>query len=177
MKRATRARRPQQYRRLVRLHGHGIEDLEILYVLRDDCRPRFLGDGGNQHVCSKGVYSDLGRDPKPGGRRFLRKQAGSISMTTIVRNDDVRAGAPRIAGTRITVLDCKRRVIDEQDDPHVVAGEYGISMSDLFRALAYYYDNRDELAEREREFEHRRREGERRTRAFVTDENRIEEAE
>ena len=98
-------------------------------------------------------------------------------MTTIVRDDDVRAGAPRIAGTRITVLDCKRRVIDENDDPHVVAGEYGISMQDLFRALAYYYDNREELGEREREFEHRRREGERRTQSLGSDENQIEEAE
>jgi uncharacterized protein (DUF433 family) len=91
-------------------------------------------------------------------------------MSTIVRDDDVRAGAPRIEGTRITVLDLKRRVIDQDEDPHVVAGEYGISMADLFRALAHYYDHRDEFAEQEQEFATARSEGERRIQAHLADE-------
>ncbi|WP_248299452.1 DUF433 domain-containing protein [Halorhabdus amylolytica] len=33
-------------------------------------------------------------------------------MTTIIRDDEIHDGSPRVAGTRITVLDCKRRVID-----------------------------------------------------------------
>lgn len=69
--------------------------------------------------------------------------------------------------TRITVLDCKRRVIDEEEEPHVVAGEYGISMAELFTALAYYYDHREELAVRERTFERARNEGMRRTRSLL----------
>ena len=85
-------------------------------------------------------------------------------MATIVRNDDIRGGDARIEGTRITVLDVKRRVIDEDEDPHVVAGEYGLALGDLFRALAYYYDNRDEMERRERERASTRREGKRRTR-------------
>lgn len=85
-------------------------------------------------------------------------------MTTIVRDADVRSGDPRIEGTRITVIDVKRRVIDGGEDPHVVAGEYGISMADLFTALAYYYEHREELAARERESETARAEGERRLR-------------
>lgn len=84
-------------------------------------------------------------------------------MTAIVRDEEIRSGAPRIDGTRISVLDVKRRVIDEGDDPHVVAGEYDISMVDLFSALTYYYDNREAFAEREAEYEAIRREGERRT--------------
>jgi hypothetical protein len=40
-------------------------------------------------------------------------------------------------------------------------------MGDLFRALAYYYDHRDELAERERETAVARRDGERRTRELL----------
>lgn len=88
-------------------------------------------------------------------------------MTAIVCDDDVRSGDPRIEGTRIAVLDVKQRVIDNGDDPHVVAGEYQISMADLFHALAYYYDHREEFREREREADEARREGERKTRELL----------
>jgi uncharacterized protein (DUF433 family) len=64
-------------------------------------------------------------------------------MGSIVRDEAVRSGEPRVEGTRITVRDIKRRVIDVDEDPHVVAGEYGISMADLFGALAYYSEGRD----------------------------------
>lgn len=88
-------------------------------------------------------------------------------MTAIVRDDGIRSGDPRIDGTRITVTDVKRRVIDGDEDPHVVAGEYDLSMADLFHALAYYYDHREELSERERETAAARREGERRAHELV----------
>jgi hypothetical protein len=70
-------------------------------------------------------------------------------------------------GVRITVLDVKRRVIDEEEDPHVVAGECGISMAELFTALAYYYDHREALSRREEAFAAMRGKGERRTRELV----------
>lgn len=85
-------------------------------------------------------------------------------MSGVVSDESVRSGEPRIDGTRITVLDVKRRVIDGGDDPHVVAGEYDLSMAELFHALAFYYDHRDQFEEREREAEAARQEGERRTR-------------
>lgn len=88
-------------------------------------------------------------------------------MTTIARDDEIRDGAPHIDGTRITVLDVKRRVLDSDEDPYVVAGEYGISMPELFTALAYYHDHREEFAEREREYAAARRDGERRIRDRV----------
>jgi uncharacterized protein (DUF433 family) len=88
-------------------------------------------------------------------------------MTSIVRDEAIRSGEPRVEGTRITVRDVKRRVIDADEDPHVVAGEYGISMADLFGALAHYYEHRDAFEDDEREAERTRRDGERRTRALV----------
>ena len=91
-------------------------------------------------------------------------------MTDIVRDDDIRGGAPRVADTRITVLDVKRRVIDNDEDPHVVAGEYGLSMSDVFTALTFYYDHREEFAEHEREYATARRDGERRVQERVANE-------
>jgi len=78
----------------------------------------------------------------------------------IVSDDSVRSGSPHIEGTRITVLDLKRRVIDAGDDPHVVAGEYDISMAALFRALAYFYDHREQFAREERAYASERQAGE-----------------
>ncbi len=46
-------------------------------------------------------------------------------------------------------------------------------MADLFGALAHYYEHRDAFESDDREAERRRRDGERRTRAFV-DERRGE---
>jgi uncharacterized protein (DUF433 family) len=53
------------------------------------------------------------------------------SLAIIVRDERIQSGTPRIDGTRVTVLDCKRRVIDKEGAPHVVAGEYGLSMAEL----------------------------------------------
>lgn len=96
-------------------------------------------------------------------------------MTTITQDDDIRGGSPRIEGTRITIMDIKRRVIDHEEDPHVVAGEYDISMSDLFTALAYYYDHREAFAEQEQDFATARLEGERRTQAVLANDAKLTE--
>lgn len=88
-------------------------------------------------------------------------------MVAIVSDSDIRSGDPRIEGTRITVLDSKRRVVDNGEDPHVVAGEYDVAVADLFRALTYYYDHREALETIECEVDASRREGEQRTRDLV----------
>lgn len=98
-----------------------------------------------------------------------------LDMSSIERHDAIRSGEPRVEGTRITVRDIKRRVIDGEEDPHVVAGEYGISMAGLFGALTHYYEHRESFEEREREAETTRQDGERRTRELV-DEIRGEES-
>lgn len=98
-------------------------------------------------------------------------------MTTIRRDDEIRSGDPRIEGTRITVFDVKRRVVDGEEDPHVVAGEYDLHVADVYAALAYYYDHRADLADREREMAATRRAGERRTNALVEDAERNGPAE
>jgi len=76
-------------------------------------------------------------------------------MASIVRDDEIRAGDPRIEGTRISVLDVKRRVIDGDEDPFAVATEYDLDPAAVFTALSYYYDNVDEM--RALEDEHERR--------------------
>lgn len=82
-------------------------------------------------------------------------------MARIVRDDDIRSGEPRLEGTRLTVLDIKRRVVDGDEDPFAVAAEYDISVAAVFSALAYYYDHATEMREREAAEDRRRRRGRR----------------
>ena len=45
-------------------------------------------------------------------------------MATIVRDEDIRSGTPRIDGTRITVLDCghpRTRAGEASEDSYVMA--------------------------------------------------------
>lgn len=97
-------------------------------------------------------------------------------MSLIVRDESIRSGEPRLEGTRLTIRDIKRHVIDAEEDPHVVTGEYEISMAECFGALADYYEHRDAFEGTERAAERTRRDGERQTRRLV-DERRGETAE
>lgn len=59
----------------------------------------------------------------------------------------VAGGRPRIAGHRITVQDIviwHERLGRSADE---IAVEHGIFLYDVYAALAYYYDHRDELDE------------------------------
>ncbi|MBI4785889.1 MAG: DUF433 domain-containing protein [Chloroflexi bacterium] len=60
---------------------------------------------------------------------------------------NVAGGKPRIAGHRITVQNVAiwhERMGLSADE---IATRYGITLGDVFAALAYYYDHRDELDE------------------------------
>jgi len=57
----------------------------------------------------------------------------------------VAGGKPRIAGHRITVQDIvvwHERLGLSADE---IATEYGLSLADVYAALAYYYDHREEI--------------------------------
>lgn len=63
----------------------------------------------------------------------------------IVRDPDTQGGEPCVAGTRIPV----RRIghLAERADltPAAIAERFELSLSDVHRALAYYYDHPDEM--------------------------------
>jgi uncharacterized protein (DUF433 family) len=57
----------------------------------------------------------------------------------------VAGGKPRIAGHRITVQDVvlwHERLGLSADE---IATEYSLSLADIYAALAYYYDHREEI--------------------------------
>jgi uncharacterized protein (DUF433 family) len=74
-------------------------------------------------------------------------------MASIVQDSEIRSGAPRIEGTRVTVLDIKRRVIEADEDPFAVAADYELDVAAVFEALSYFYDNVDAMREHETERE------------------------
>lgn len=70
---------------------------------------------------------------------------------TITADDDVLGGEPRIDGTRIGVRHVAGSVIDSGRSPAYVADQLDISLAAVHEALAYYYDNIEQIRELERE--------------------------
>lgn len=68
-------------------------------------------------------------------------------MDRIVSEEGVIGGQPRIEGRRISVLQVVEWVHEEGMAPETVAAEFDLDMADIYRALAYYYDHTDEMAE------------------------------
>ena len=71
-------------------------------------------------------------------------------MARIVKTEDVLGGEPRIRGTRVGVRHVAARTIDGDQSPAYVADQLEISLSEVYEALSYYYDNLEELREIER---------------------------
>ncbi|MBI4317172.1 MAG: DUF433 domain-containing protein [Chloroflexi bacterium] len=63
----------------------------------------------------------------------------------------VAGGKPRIAGHRITVQDIVIWHVRIGLSADEIASEYGLSLSDIYAALAYYYDHRESIDEAIRE--------------------------
>lgn len=66
-------------------------------------------------------------------------------MTSIERTDDVLGGEPRIAGTRVGVLDVHELVAGGDSTPADVADQFDLSLGQVYAALAYYHDHPDEM--------------------------------
>ena len=83
---------------------------------------------------------------------------GIISNMSIVRDDDVLDGEPRIVGTRIGVRHVAARVVDNGQSPAYVADQLDLALADVYESLSYYYAHIDQMraieAENEAAFEH-----------------------
>lgn len=72
---------------------------------------------------------------------------------TITRDEDVLGGEPRIEGTRVGVRHVVARVIESGQAPAYVADQLGVSLSEVYEALSYYYAHIEEIRELQRENE------------------------
>jgi uncharacterized protein (DUF433 family) len=70
---------------------------------------------------------------------------------TIVRDDDVLGGEPRIEGTRIGVRHVVSVALDAGRTLAYVADQFDLSLAQVHEALAYYYSNPAEIRAAERE--------------------------
>lgn len=67
------------------------------------------------------------------------------SIAMIVSNPAVRAGRPVIAGTGIRVSDIAAMSVIHGQSPDEVALAYGLSLSQVHAALAFYYEHKADI--------------------------------
>lgn len=65
----------------------------------------------------------------------------------IVSSQGTLGGQPRIAGSRISVLQIYELVEGRGDTVETVASRYDLDVADVYHALAYYHDNVEEMTE------------------------------
>lgn len=68
----------------------------------------------------------------------------------ITRDENVLGGEPRIDGTRVGVRHIAEKVIEGGYTPAYVSDQFGVSLSEVYEALSYYYDNTEEIREARR---------------------------
>ena len=73
------------------------------------------------------------------------------SISLIYRNPKTRGGRPCIVGTGLRVMDIVSAMIFADRSPDQLAQDYDLSLAKVHAALAYYYDNKDEIDEDIRE--------------------------
>lgn len=69
----------------------------------------------------------------------------------IVRTEDVLHGEPRIEGRRLSVRRLKSLVEDHGRSAKEVATMHDLSVADVYAALTYYHEHREEMAKHEQE--------------------------
>lgn len=65
----------------------------------------------------------------------------------IASTPDVLGGDPRIEGRRLSVHFIHSQVEGRGLDPQTVADRYDLDVADVYRALVYYHEHPDEMAE------------------------------
>jgi uncharacterized protein (DUF433 family) len=70
-----------------------------------------------------------------------------LSMDFITSDPAVRSGRPCIAGTGIRVMDVAAARIFHDQSPDEIAAAYGLSLAQVYAALAYYYEHKPALDE------------------------------
>lgn len=72
-------------------------------------------------------------------------------MREIVSDEDVLGGAPRLDGTRIGVLHIYRQYQDGVSPESIASNHDDVSVADVHAALAFVFDNPEQLRQTERE--------------------------
>ena len=75
----------------------------------------------------------------------------AVPSRHITVSPEVRFGKPCIAGTRIAVEDVAVVYLHKGESLEKVALDYNLSLASVYAAIAYYYDNQEEIDRRQAE--------------------------
>ncbi len=67
------------------------------------------------------------------------------SINLIYRNPKIRGGRPCILGTGLRVIDIMMSMQFGNRSPEQIANDYQVSLGRIHAALAYYYENKEEI--------------------------------
>ncbi|MBN1121828.1 MAG: DUF433 domain-containing protein [Anaerolineae bacterium] len=68
-----------------------------------------------------------------------------LSIDTIVSDTTIRDGQPILAGTQVRVSDLVASHLFRGHSPEALAVNYKLSLGQVYAALAYYYQHKDEI--------------------------------
>ena len=68
-----------------------------------------------------------------------------LAINLIATNPSIRSGRPYIVGTTLTVADIAIAKVFWMMEADAIADYYDISLPQVYAALAYYYDHKDEI--------------------------------
>ncbi|HST88285.1 MAG TPA: DUF433 domain-containing protein [Ktedonobacterales bacterium] len=69
----------------------------------------------------------------------------TVDTGHIVIDPAVLGGEPHIAGRRIAVSHIAVWIVYQGESPEAVAGEFALTLGEVYAALAYYYDHQSEI--------------------------------
>lgn len=67
------------------------------------------------------------------------------TIDLIAVDPDIRSGRPYILGTTVTVSDIAIAKLYHDKDADGIADWYGLTLPQVYAALAYYYDHKDAI--------------------------------
>ncbi|NES74128.1 MAG: DUF433 domain-containing protein [Okeania sp. SIO2D1] len=74
-----------------------------------------------------------------------------VQSRHITVSPKIRFGKPCIAGTRIAVEDIAVMYLQNKESLEKIALDYNLSLASVYAAIAYYYDNQEEIDRRRTE--------------------------
>jgi uncharacterized protein (DUF433 family) len=73
--------------------------------------------------------------------------ATTLAINLIASDPNIRSGRPVVAGTGVCVSDIAAATIFHQQTPDEIALGFKLSLAQVYAALAYYYEQKDEIDE------------------------------
>lgn len=76
----------------------------------------------------------------------MARAARSVEHPYVVRDEKYAGGAPLIAGTKFPVRSVVNYVLRQGQSPEELVKEFShLTLAQVYDALSYYYDHRDEI--------------------------------